>query len=61
MMLPKNDLAFKQVVDEAIAQAETSEAAKLYQKWFISPIPPNDLNLNLPPERRDENTLQKPK
>jgi glutamate/aspartate transport system substrate-binding protein len=49
MMLPKDDGEFKKVVDEAIAQAETSGAAeKLYQKWFMSPIPPKGLNLNLP-------------
>jgi glutamate/aspartate transport system substrate-binding protein len=49
MMLPKDDVAFKKVVDDAIAQAETSGTAeKLYQKWFLSPIPPKNLNLNLP-------------
>jgi glutamate/aspartate transport system substrate-binding protein len=49
MMLPKDDFEFKKVVDEAIAQAEMSGAAeKLYQKWFMSPIPPKGLNLNLP-------------
>jgi glutamate/aspartate transport system substrate-binding protein len=49
MMLPKDDAAFKKVVDDAIAQAETSGTAeKLYQKWFLSPIPPKNLNLNLP-------------
>ncbi len=49
MMLPKGDTEFKKVVDDAIAQAETSGTAeKLYQKWFLSPIPPKSLNLNLP-------------
>jgi glutamate/aspartate transport system substrate-binding protein len=49
MMLAKDDVEFKKVVDGAIAQAETSGAAeKLYQKWFLSPIPPKGLNLNLP-------------
>jgi glutamate/aspartate transport system substrate-binding protein len=49
MMLPKGDTEFKKVVDDAIAQAETSGTAeKLYQKWFLSPIPPKGLNLNLP-------------
>jgi glutamate/aspartate transport system substrate-binding protein len=49
MMIPKGDDQFKALVDEAIAKAETSgEAAKLYQKWFLSPIPPKGLNLNLP-------------
>jgi glutamate/aspartate transport system substrate-binding protein len=49
MMMPKGDDQFKALVDETIAKAETSgEAAKLYQKWFQSPIPPKGLNLELP-------------
>jgi glutamate/aspartate transport system substrate-binding protein len=49
MMVRKGDDDFKKLVDETIAQAETSgEAAKLYQKWFQSPIPPKGLNLDLP-------------
>ena len=49
MMIPKGDDDFKKLVDETIAQAETSgEATKLYQKWFQSPIPPKGLNLDLP-------------
>lgn len=49
MMMPKGDAQFKTLVDETIAKAETSgEAAKLYQKWFQSPIPPKGLNLELP-------------
>jgi glutamate/aspartate transport system substrate-binding protein len=49
MMMKKGDADFKKLVDEVIAQAETSgEAAKLYQKWFQSPIPPKGLNLDLP-------------
>jgi len=48
-MLPKDDEAFKKVVDGAISKAMTSgEAEKLYKKWFQSPIPPKGLNLNLP-------------
>lgn len=49
MMMGKGDAQFKTLVDETIAKAETSgEAAKLYQKWFQSPIPPKNLNLELP-------------
>ncbi len=49
MMTRKGDDQFKALVDETIAKTETSgEAAKLYQKWFLSPIPPKGLNLNLP-------------
>jgi glutamate/aspartate transport system substrate-binding protein len=49
MMMRKGDIQFKRLVDETIANAETSgETAKLYQKWFQSPIPPKGLNLELP-------------
>jgi glutamate/aspartate transport system substrate-binding protein len=48
-MLPKDDAAFKKVVDGAIARAMTSgEAEKLFRKWFQSPIPPKGLKLDLP-------------
>jgi glutamate/aspartate transport system substrate-binding protein len=49
MMMRKGDDQFRKLVDDVIAKAETSgEADKLYQKWFLSPIPPKGLNLNLP-------------
>ena len=48
-MLRKDDPGFKKVVDAAIAEAMTSgDAEQLYKKWFLSPIPPKGLNLNLP-------------
>jgi glutamate/aspartate transport system substrate-binding protein len=49
MMLKKDDAEFKAVVDSALADAEkTGVAEKLYKKWFLSPIPPKGLNLELP-------------
>jgi glutamate/aspartate transport system substrate-binding protein len=48
-MLPKDDAAFKKVVDAAIASAMKSGAAeRIYAKWFMNPIPPKGLNLNFP-------------
>lgn len=48
-MLRKGDAAFKKLADATIAKLQTSgEAAKLYTKWFNSPIPPKGLNLNFP-------------
>jgi len=47
-MLRKDDPAFKKVVDTAIAKLMTSgEAEKIYTKWFLNPIPPKGLNLNM--------------
>lgn len=48
-MMRKDDPAFKKVVDAAIAKAMTSGKAKaLYERWFLSPIPPRGLTLGLP-------------
>lgn len=49
MLLPKNDPAFKSVVNEALADLYASEEIEtLYRKWFMSPIPPKGTNLDLP-------------
>jgi glutamate/aspartate transport system substrate-binding protein len=46
-MLRKDDPEFKKLMDDTIAQAQTSgEAAKWFDKWFKNPIPPKNLNLN---------------
>ncbi len=48
-MLRKGDTEFKKVVDAALTKAMTSgEAEKIYNKWFLNPIPPKGLNLNMP-------------
>jgi len=48
-MLRKDDAGFKKVVDAALTKAMTSgEAEKIYNKWFMNPIPPKGLNLNMP-------------
>jgi len=49
IMLPPDDAAFKQVADEALAAIYRSgEINRIYAKWFLSPIPPNGVNLNVP-------------
>jgi glutamate/aspartate transport system substrate-binding protein len=48
-MLPKDDTAFKKVVDNAIVKLMAAgETEKIYAKWFLNPIPPKGLNLNFP-------------
>ena len=48
-MLRKDDAPFKQLVDKVVARIETSgEAEKLYTKWFLSPTPPNNVNMSYP-------------
>jgi ABC-type amino acid transport substrate-binding protein len=49
IMLPKNDPAFKKVVDEEMKRLIRSrEAYAIYSKWFEKPIPPKNINLALP-------------
>ncbi|MBT2302966.1 transporter substrate-binding domain-containing protein [Variovorax paradoxus] len=55
-MLPKDDAAFKKVVDDTIVGLmKSGEFEKMYTKWFMSPIPPKNVPLNLPmsPQLRD--------
>lgn len=49
IMLRREDPEFKKVVDDSTAALYRSpEIQKLYTKWFLEPIPPKNLNLNLP-------------
>ena len=49
IMLRKDDPQFKQLVDGTTAALFRSpEGVALYNRWFTQPIPPRNLNLNLP-------------
>ena len=49
IMIRKDDPAFKKAVDDSIrAMAKSGEVAKLYDKWFMQPIPPANTKVNLP-------------
>ncbi|OLF37043.1 MULTISPECIES: glutamate/aspartate ABC transporter substrate-binding protein [unclassified Psychrobacter] len=46
-MMRKDDPEFKAVVDEALANTFSSgEINNIYDKWFLNPIPPKNVNLN---------------
>jgi ABC-type amino acid transport substrate-binding protein len=48
-MLRKDDPQFKQLVDKVIGgMMKSGDFEKLYTKWFTSPIPPKNVNLQLP-------------
>ena len=48
IMVRKDDAAFKKLADETIAAlAKSGELAKLYDKWFVQPIPPKGARLNM--------------
>lgn len=49
IMMRKGDPAFKKVVDDALARLyKSDEITRIYAKWFTSPIPPKNINLNFP-------------
>lgn len=48
-MLRKDDAAFKTAVDDSIKrQMKDGSLAKLYDKWFMQPIPPANVKVGLP-------------
>jgi len=49
IMYRKDDAAFKKAVDDSIkAMAKSGDVAKLYDKWFLQPIPPTNTKVGLP-------------
>jgi glutamate/aspartate transport system substrate-binding protein len=49
IMYRKDDPAFKKAVDDSIrGMAKSGEVAKLYDKWFMQPIPPANTKVGLP-------------
>ncbi|RZI71837.1 MAG: transporter substrate-binding domain-containing protein [Variovorax sp.] len=55
-MLPKDDPQFKALVDGVITgMMKSGEFEKLYNKWFMSPIPPKNQAIGLPmsPQLKD--------
>jgi glutamate/aspartate transport system substrate-binding protein len=61
IMVRKDDAAFKKVGDDAIAALfKSGEINKIYAKWFQSPIPPKNINLNLPMSEPLKKVVAKP-
>lgn len=49
IMLRKDDPAFKKLADDTVrALIKTGELAKMYDKWFVQPIPPNNVRMGMP-------------
>lgn len=49
MMLRKDDPQFKALVDKTLtAVYKSPEIERIYNKWYMSPIPPKNVNLNFP-------------
>jgi glutamate/aspartate transport system substrate-binding protein len=48
IMLRKDDQAFKKLADDTIRDlAKSGELAKIYDKWFVQPIPPKGVRLSM--------------
>ncbi|HET6720096.1 MAG TPA: transporter substrate-binding domain-containing protein [Rhodocyclaceae bacterium] len=61
IMLRKDDPAFKKLVDDTVgALMKSGEIDKLYQKWFMSPIPPKQVNLNFAMSDTLKELIKKP-
>src|ERR1700747_2095898 len=49
IMMRRGDPVFKKVVDDAMAAVcRSGEIQKIYGKWFLAAIPPDNVNLNVP-------------
>jgi len=60
-MLPKDDVAFKKVVDDTIiGMMKSGEFEKMYNKWFLAPIPPKNAPLGLPMSTQLRDNIKAP-
>jgi len=49
IMVRKDDAAFKKVVDDAMSNVyQSGQINAIYEKWFLKPVPPKGINLNVP-------------
>ncbi|WP_211317670.1 amino acid ABC transporter substrate-binding protein [Edaphovirga cremea] len=62
LMMPPGQLAFKRVVNEQLETIFTQgEINAIYDKWFLSPIPPDGVNLHYPMSQSLKMILSQPK
>ena len=48
-MIRKDDPAFKKLGNDVIAGlVKSGDIQKIYDKWFIQPIPPKNISVNMP-------------
>jgi glutamate/aspartate transport system substrate-binding protein len=49
IMLRKDDTAFKKLADDTVRDlVKSGDMAKIYDKWFVQPIPPKNTRVGLP-------------
>ena len=61
LLFRKDDPAFKKAVDDSLTiLMKSGELAKVYDKWFMQPIPPKNMTLNLPMSDTLKKLIQEP-
>jgi glutamate/aspartate transport system substrate-binding protein len=61
IMMRREDPAFKKVVDGAVAALyKSGDINKIYDKWFLKPVPPKGINLNVPMSAQFKKVVAKP-
>jgi len=61
IMMRRDDPAFKKVVDNAMVQTYKSGAINgIYDKWFQKPVPPRNINLNVPMSEQFKKVIKNP-
>ena len=61
LMFRKDDPEFKAVVDRVVGgMMKSGEMDKLYQRWFMSPIPPKNININYPMNAETKDAFANP-
>ncbi len=61
IMLRRDDTAFKKVVDRTMTGIyKSGEIVPIYEKWFLKPIPPKGINLNVPMSEQFKKVIANP-
>ena len=61
IMFRKDDAGFKKAVDDAVkAMMKSGEIDKIYAKWFMGPIPPRNVSVNMPMTASLKNAIANP-
>jgi glutamate/aspartate transport system substrate-binding protein len=61
IMIPKDDPAYKKLVDDTVmGLMKSGELDKIYTKWFLSPIPPRGATVGMPMSASLKNAIANP-
>src|SRR4051812_7471521 len=61
IMMRRDDPTFKAAVDASTANTyKSGEITKIYDKWFLKPVPPKGININVPMSEQFKKVIAKP-